>query len=124
MCTLSKTLLIIHQVDLFLTELERRLDWLEEYGNFKLDAGINKAYETLEAVRDTCSNVSGELMDAGRRRAKLLVDVLETSYNEAMTTRDSLEAKAQTGMKIMETILADFEARAHTMRDGGGLLTA
>ena len=41
-----------------------------------------------------------------------------------MTTRDSLEAKAQAGMKIMETILADFEARAHTMRDGGGLLTA
>ena len=114
------TSLIWHQqVDLFLTELERRLDSLEAYGNIQLDAGITKAFTTLDAVRDSCTNVSGELMDAGRRRAKLLVEIMETSYTDALATKETLEAKAQVGIRLMEGILADCEHRAHSMTDGG-----
>ena len=107
------------QVDLFITELERRLDRLEKYGNLQLDAGINRAYSTLETVRESCSNVSGELMDAGRRRAKVLVDILETRYNDAIATRETLESKAQAGIRLMEGFLSDVEQRAHALRDGG-----
>lgn len=105
-------------MDLFLAELERRLDWLENYGNLKVDAGINRAYSTLEAVREASSNVSEELIDAGRRKAKALVDVLETRYNDVLTTRITLADKAHAGIRLMEDLLLEFESRAHAMGDG------
>ncbi|KAL8764372.1 MAG: hypothetical protein Q9184_000077 [Pyrenodesmia sp. 2 TL-2023] len=108
---------IFMKVDLFIAELERRLDWIENYGNLHLDAGINRAYATLDAVRDSCSHVSGELIGAGRRRAKILVENVENRYNHALATRETLEAKAQAGMRIMEGFLSDLEARAHAVRD-------
>ncbi|KAL8655997.1 MAG: hypothetical protein Q9210_000533 [Variospora velana] len=110
---------IFMKVDLFVSELERRLDWIENYGNLHLDAGINRAYATLGAVRDSCSHVSGELIGAGRRRAKILVDNVENRYNHTLATRETLEAKAQAGMRLMEGFLSDLEARAHAVRDGG-----
>ncbi|KAL8963620.1 MAG: hypothetical protein Q9193_000138 [Seirophora villosa] len=110
---------IFMKVDLFVSELERRLDWIENYGNLHLDAGINRAYATLGAVRDSCSHVSGELIGAGRRRAKILVDNVENRYNHALATRETLEAKAQAGMRLMEGFLSDLEARAHAVRDAG-----
>ena len=58
-------------------------------------------------------------MDAGRRRAKILVDVVESRYNGALATRGSLESKAAAGIRLMEALLSDFEARAAAMRDGG-----
>ena len=105
------------QVDLFIYELERRLVWIESFGNLHLDAGINRAYSTLEAVRDSCSHVSGELIGAGRRRARILVETLEDRYNNVLATRETLEAKAQAGMRLMEGFLLDLEARAHAVRD-------
>ncbi|KAI4191520.1 MAG: hypothetical protein L6R41_000054 [Letrouitia leprolyta] len=107
----------IEQVDLFISELERRLDWIENYGNLHLDAGINRAYATLGAVRDSCSHVSGELIGAGRRRARILVDNVEDRYNNVLATRETLEAKAQAGMRLMEGFLTDLEARAQTVRE-------
>ncbi|MCJ1478038.1 hypothetical protein MMC13_006713 [Lambiella insularis] len=107
------------KVDLFLKELERRLDWLENYGNLQYDAGINRAFSTLAAVRDSCSHVSGELIDAGRKRAKVLVEVIETRYNDVLATRETLEAKAQASIRLMEGVLADIESRAHAVRDAG-----
>ena len=95
------------------------MDWLETYGNLQLDAGINRAYSTLETVRDSCSHVSGELMDAGRKRAKVLVEILEGRYNGVLATRESLESKAQAGIRLMEDFLSDLEARAHAVRDAG-----
>ena len=112
-------MLLCLKVDLFLTELERRLDWLENYGNLQLDSGISRAYSTLEAVRDSCSHVSGELIGAGRRRAKVLVETLESRYNEVLATRESLEAKAQAAMRLMDGYLLDLEQRAHAVRDAG-----
>ncbi|KAI9879824.1 MAG: hypothetical protein M1830_007006 [Pleopsidium flavum] len=107
------------RVDLFLSGLERRLEWLESYGSLRLDAGISRAYATLEAVRDSCSHVSGELIGAGRRRAKVLVETLEGRYNDVLATRESLEAKAQASMRLMEGTLADIEAKAHAVRHAG-----
>lgn len=104
-------------MDLFLSELERRLVWIESYGNLHLDAGINRAYSTLEAVRDSCSHVSGELIGAGRRRARILVETLEDRYNNVLATRETLEAKAQAGMRLMEGFLLELESRAHAVRE-------
>ncbi|KAL8636552.1 MAG: hypothetical protein Q9228_006063 [Teloschistes exilis] len=110
---------IFVKVDLFISELERRLDWIESYGNLHLDAGIGRAYATLGAVRDSCSHVSGELIGAGRRRARILVDTLEDRYNNVLATRETLEAKAQAGMRVMEGLLTELEARAHAVKDTG-----
>ena len=108
-----------NKVDLFISELEARLDWIESYGNLKLDSGINRAYSTLGAVRDSCSQVSGDLIGAGRRRAKILVETVEGRYNDVLATRGTLEAKAQAGMRLMEGFLSELEARAYAVRDSG-----
>ena len=110
---------IFLKVDLFISELERRLDWIENFGNLKLDAGINRAYFTLDAVRESCSHVSGELIGAGRRRARILVDTVEERYKHALATKETLEGKAQAGMRMMEGLLADLEARAMAVRETG-----
>lgn len=110
---------IFLKVDLFISELERRLDWIENYGNLKLDATINRAYFTLDAVRESCSHVSGELIGAGRRRARILVDTVESRYNDALPTRETLEAKVQAGMRLMEGFLSELESRALAVRESG-----
>ncbi|KAI9845486.1 MAG: hypothetical protein M1837_004824 [Sclerophora amabilis] len=110
---------ILLKVDLFLLELERRLDSLESFETFSLDAGIARAHSTLQAVRESCSHVSGEFLGAGRKRAKVLVETLETRYHDVLATRGSLEAKIHTGIKLMEDLLADFEARVYAVREAG-----
>lgn len=109
----------ISQVDLFLAELERRLDFLEEYGNLHIDAHINRAYATLTAVRSRCSQVSGEVIGAGQRRAKIMVETVEARYQDALAAKETLEQKAHTGISILESILSDFEERAYKMRNQG-----
>ena len=104
------------RVDLFVSELERRLNWIEDYGNLSLDAGFTRAYQTLSSVRDSCCQVSGELIGAGRRRARILVEKVEETYHDALGTRESLEVKAQAGMRMMEGFLAELEARATAFR--------
>ena len=106
-------------VDRFLTELGRRLDFLDRYGHFKFDTGIDRAYSTLHAVHDSCAHVSDELIDAGKRRAKILVDTLEERYRDALATKETLEQKVREGVRLMEDTLADFESRAYAMRDAG-----
>lgn len=70
-------------------------------------------------MRDSCSHVSGELIGAGRRRTKILVDKVEDRYHNVLATRETLEAKAQVGMRLMEGFLSDLEARAHAVRGTG-----
>ena len=105
------------KVDLFISELERRLDWIEQYGNLRLDATISRAYSTLNTVRESCSHVSGELIGAGQRRARILVDTVESKYKDALPTMETLEAKAQAGMRLMEGFLLELETRAMAVRD-------
>ena len=95
------------------------MDFLESYGNLNLDAGISRAYTTLKAVRDSCSHVSGELYGAGQRRAKVLVETLDSQYQGVLATRETLEQKIHTGIRLLEDFLADFEARAYAMRESG-----
>ena len=107
------------KVDLFLSELERRLDFLENYGNLNFDAGISRAYATLQAVRARCSQVSGEVIGEGKRRAKVMVETVETRYYDVLAAKETLNEKINTGIGLLEGILSDFEARAYKMTEQG-----
>ena len=107
------------KVDIFLSELERRLDFLEHYGNLDVDAGISRAYATLQAVRARCSQVSEEVIGAGRRRARIMVETVESRYKEALAAKETLNDKVHTGIVLLDSILSDFEARAYKMREQG-----
>lgn len=106
-------------LDRFLSELGCRLDFIESYGSLKIDAGIESAYSTLRAVRDSCSNVRHDVLDAGKRRANILVSTLEGTYNDALARKETMEQKVQEGVRLLESTLVEFEARAYAMRDAG-----
>jgi adiponectin receptor len=94
--------------------------WLENYRQMQIDAGLKRGYAVLEAVRESCPQVSGgELMGAGRRRAKILVETLEEKYKDAVATKETLEQKAQASMRLMEGWLSDLEAGAYAIKEGG-----
>ena len=107
------------QVDRFLAELNRRLEFLDSYGQMHIDTGIERAWSTLHAVRDSCSRVRDDVMDAGRRRAAILVETLEGHYHGALASRETLEQKVSEGVKLMEAFLIDCEAGAQIMRESG-----
>jgi len=110
------------QVELFLAELERRLHWIEQYRRshmVQIDVSLRRAYATLEDVRDSCCHASGELMGGGKKRAKILVETLEDRYNDALATKETLEQKAQAGVRLMESFLTELESRAHAVRGRG-----
>jgi len=108
---------IFVRVDLFLSELERRLEWLDTYRQERilhLDATLKQAYAALEAVRDSCSYASGELIwGAAKQRARICVETLESRFQSSIPSKESLEQKAQASMKLMESYLSELEARAH-----------
>ncbi|KAF2757263.1 adiponectin receptor protein 1 [Pseudovirgaria hyperparasitica] len=109
-------------VDRFLSELNKRLEFMESFGHLpqlKFDAGIEKAYFTLQMVRDSCSKVSNDVIDAGRQRSQIFVETIEKRYKEALATKETLEQKAHEGVRLMEAILSDFEARAYALREAG-----
>ena len=107
------------QVDIFLSELERRLDFLENYGNLSFDNGISTAFATLQAVRGRCSQVSGEVLGAGRRRARVMVETVESMYQDALVAKETLNEKVYTGIVFLEAMLSDFETRAYKMKAQG-----
>jgi len=100
-----------------LDELEQRLDALEDYGNLTLDEGILRAWNTLHAVREECTRVKEEVLGEGRRRARVLVDILESRYNEAVAAKETLPGKVQAGLHFLEEMLGDFESRAAASLD-------
>jgi adiponectin receptor len=106
-------------VDRFLKELGQRLEFLDSYGQLKFDSSIDRAYSTLHAVHESCSCVSDEVIDAGRRRAKIIVNLLDERYRDALAKKETLEHKVREGVRLMEKILVDFETRAYAMRDAG-----
>ncbi|KAJ5550789.1 Hly-III-like protein [Penicillium sp. DV-2018c] len=110
------------RVELFLAELERRMQWLEEYRKshmVQIDVSLKRGYATLEAVREQCSLASDELMGSGKKRARILVETLEDGYNEVLATKETLEQKAQAGVRLMESYLSELENRVHSVRDRG-----
>lgn len=84
-----------------------------------VDSGMKRAYGTLVAVRDSCSHASGELMGSGKRRARIAVETLESRYNDALATKETLEQKAQASMRLMEDFLTELEANVHAVTDRG-----
>jgi len=106
-------------VDRFLKQLGKRLDFLESYGSHKVDAGIEAAHNTLRNVHDSCKGVSDEVIDAGFRRARVFVETLEVSYQDAMARKQTLEAKVREGVRLMESALHDFETRAYDLHSQG-----
>jgi adiponectin receptor len=104
---------------MFLLELERRLDLLESYGNLDVDAGISRAYNTLLAVRARCNQVSGEVIGAGRRRARVMVEIVESRYQDALVAKETLSEKVHTGILLLDAFLSEFEARTYKMGEQG-----
>lgn len=104
-------------VDRFVAELGRRLEFLDQYGN--VDSGIERAYETLRTVHDSCAKVSDEMIDAGWRRARVFVETLEEGYRDALARKQTMEAKAREGVRLMESMLHDFETRAYELHSSG-----
>ncbi|KAK4042447.1 hemolysin-III related-domain-containing protein [Parachaetomium inaequale] len=110
---------LLLKLDLFLTELERRLEYWENYGELSLDSSISAAFETLQAVRTRCSQVSDEVMGAGRRRLHVMVETLESGYHEALAAAGSLNEKAKLGIELLDQMLQDMEDQAAKFRAKG-----
>ncbi|EME80156.1 uncharacterized protein MYCFIDRAFT_49819 [Pseudocercospora fijiensis CIRAD86] len=111
-------------VDQFLSDLGRRLEMVEQYGHLKFDESVKSLHETLREVHERCSRTRDDILDAGRRRHKILVETLESNYRDALAKRDTLEAKVQAGIKMLEENLAALEQRAYHIRDVGLGVTA
>ncbi|KOS20800.1 Uncharacterized protein ESCO_004355 [Escovopsis weberi] len=110
---------LLLKVDLFLQNLERRLELIESYVDLGKDSSIARAYATLQAVRSQCSQASGEVIGAGRRRLHIMIDTLESRYKDTLAATSSLHEKASIGLELMEEMLSDFELRAHKLREQG-----
>ncbi|KAK3693551.1 HlyIII-domain-containing protein [Podospora appendiculata] len=110
---------LLLKMDLFLSELEKRLEYWEGYGELTLDSSIAAALSTLQSVQLRCSQVSEEVMGAGLRRLHVMVETLETGYHEALAAAESYSEKAKVGIELLDTMLADFEAQAHKLRETG-----
>ncbi|KAI1926588.1 inc metabolism membrane protein [Ophidiomyces ophidiicola] len=113
---------IFLRVELFLADLERRLQWLENYRQSHIadvDSGLKRAYSALQTVREKCCHASGELMGSGKRRARIVVETLEEQYNHALATKETLEQKAQASMRLMESFLLELESSVHAVKDRG-----
>ncbi|TKA75230.1 hypothetical protein B0A55_05887, partial [Friedmanniomyces simplex] len=76
-------------VDQFLADLGRRLEMVESYGHLRIDEGMAYAYDTLQDVHDSCIHVGGDIVDAGRKRAKVLVDTLDSHYRGALARKET-----------------------------------
>ncbi|GAB0132147.1 hypothetical protein EsDP_00000591 [Epichloe bromicola] len=111
---------LLLKVDLFLSELERRLDSLESYyGDLGKDYSFSRAFGTLQAVRTRCSHASEEVIGAGRRRLQIMVETLEMRYQETLAATESLHEKARVGVDLLEGMLSEFEARTYKLREQG-----
>ena len=110
---------LLLRVDLFLSELERRLDFIESYGDLNMDSSISRAFYTLQAVRTRCSQASEEVIGAGRRRLQVMVETLEVRYQETLDAAESLNEKARMGVDLLEGMLSEFEMRAYKLREQG-----
>ncbi|KAH7328393.1 mPR-like GPCR protein [Stachybotrys elegans] len=111
---------LLLRVDLFLAELERRLEFIETYIDMGIDsASIPRALSTLQAVRSQCSHASEEVIGAGRRRLHIMVETLEARYQETLEAAESLHEKARVGVDLLEELLTEFEERAYKLREQG-----
>ncbi|KAF3903380.1 hypothetical protein ABW20_dc0106350 [Dactylellina cionopaga] len=118
----------LEMLDDFLADLEERLDrfekHLDEYrtlGTETLDQQLEKTYTTLSTIRSECSRVSDQMVARGRRKARLMVEILEASYNEALIAKgvweNDFHEKAKAGLAFLSDMLVDFDQRAQASMD-------
>ncbi|SPN97581.1 probable IZH3 Implicated in Zinc Homeostasis, membran protein [Cephalotrichum gorgonifer] len=110
---------LLLKVSLFLADLERRLEILESEADLKIDESISKAFTTLQDVRARCSLASGEVIGAGRRRLQVMVETLESRYNDGLAAAEGLNEKATLGIEMLDSMLTEFENRAYKLREQG-----
>lgn len=107
------------QLGSFLSDLNSRLDFIESYSPFNLDAGVEYAYSTLRAVRDSCFQLSDGAIEVGRRQASVIVETLESRYQDALKTKDGMADKVLEGILLMEDWVSDLETRAFAIKNAG-----
>lgn len=90
---------------------------MEDYGNLTLDESIVCAWNTLQAVREGCGRLGEEVVGEGKRRARVIVDILESRYKEALGAKETLPSKVNAGVRFLEELLGDFESRASASID-------
>ncbi|KKY38417.1 putative hemolysin-iii family protein [Diaporthe ampelina] len=110
---------VILKVDLFLSELERRLEFLESYTDLTVDSTLARAYNTLQIVRSRCNQVSEEVIGEGRRRFHVMMETMEYRYHDALAAADSMSDKARVSIELLDSMLSDVEMRAHKLRQRG-----
>jgi adiponectin receptor len=93
---------------------------------FQLDAQLERGYNALRDVRDSCAIFpsSDLLWGVAKHRAGILVETLETKYTELMPTRETFEQKAQAYVRTMESYLSELESRTHAGRNGLQIVAA
>ena len=113
-------------MDAFLRELGRRLDMIESYGEATLNYATNssnnsisRTLKTVRAIRDECSQVSADVLGAGRHRLQIMVDTLDAGRHEALAAAESLHDQARVGIDILDGMLSEFECRAAKLREHG-----
>lgn len=111
-------------LDRFLLDLGRRLEMVENYGQLKIDESKNYAYETLRTLHERCTHASDDILDAGRRRTKVLLETLDANYRGALARKETMEQKVAEGVRIAESLLADFEKRAYDLSKSSFAATA
>ena len=109
---------LLLKVDLFLSELERRLDFIERYHDLG-EYSFSRAFSTLQTVRTRCAHASEEVIGAGRRRLHVMVETLEARYQGTLAAAESLQEKACVGIDLLEGMLTEFESSAHKLRAQG-----
>ncbi|CEJ90776.1 Putative MPR-like GPCR protein [[Torrubiella] hemipterigena] len=107
---------LLLKVDHFLSEMERRLEFIESYGDMS-EYSFSRAFGTLQTVRSRCAQASEDVLDAGRRRLHVMVETIEARYQETLEAAESLQDKASVALELMESMLTEFEANAYKLRD-------
>ncbi|CAI4213746.1 unnamed protein product [Parascedosporium putredinis] len=95
---------LLLRVSIFLTELERRLEQIENEADLKVDSSISKAFATLQEIR---------------ARLHIMVETLESRYNDALAAAEGLNEKACLGIELLDSMLTEFESRAYKLREQG-----
>ncbi|KAF3937602.1 hypothetical protein ABW19_dt0202644 [Dactylella cylindrospora] len=118
----------LERLDDFLADLEERLDrfekHLDEYRHLStetLDQQLENTYNTLSTIRSECSRVSDEMVARGRRKARVIVEVLESSYQEALIAKGAWEndfhEKAKAGLAFLTEMVVEFDQRMEASMD-------
>lgn len=100
---------VLMKLDLFIDELSQRFDACETH----LDSGMEMAYETVLAVKDHCGKVGDHLIGRGRRRAEILLCILEQRYHDVLSARQTLPQKIVAGITILEGMVSDIESSSY-----------